>query len=58
MPLGDSARRKSPVPTVHRWHCRQCHVNVKKAFKLLDLHQIRQARICCIFEINGLEVFL
>lgn len=27
-------------------------------FKLLDSHQIRQARICCIFEINGLEVFL
>ena len=27
-------------------------------FKLLDSHQIRQARICCIFEVNGLEVFL
>ena len=27
-------------------------------FKLLDSHQIRQARICCIFEIYGLEVFL
>ena len=26
--------------------------------KLLDSHQIRQARICCIFKINGLEVFL
>ena len=25
-------------------------------FKLLDSHQIRQTRICCIFEINGLEV--
>ena len=25
-------------------------------FKLLDSHQIRQALICCIFEINGLEV--
>ena len=26
-------------------------------FKLLDSHQIRQARICCIFSINELEVF-
>ena len=25
---------------------------------LPDTHQIRQARIRCIFEINGLEVFL
>jgi len=27
-------------------------------FKLLDSHQIRTARICCIFSINNLEVFL
>ena len=27
-------------------------------FKLLDLHQIRQARICYIFEINGIYVHL
>ena len=27
-------------------------------FKLLNSGQIRQARICCIFEINDLEVFL
>ena len=27
-------------------------------FKPFDSHQIHQARICCIFEINGLEVFL
>ena len=26
--------------------------------KLLDSHQIRQARICCILEINGMEVHL
>ena len=29
-----------------------------RQMKLLDSHQMRQARICCIFEINGLEVFL
>ena len=27
-------------------------------FKPFDSHQIHQARICCIFEINGLDVFL
>ena len=27
-------------------------------FKLLDSHQIRQARICCIFSINNIIVFL
>ena len=27
-------------------------------FKLLDSHQIRTARICCVFSINNLEVFL
>ena len=27
-------------------------------FKLLDSQQIRQARICCIFEINGIPVHL
>ena len=27
-------------------------------FKLLNSGQIRQARICCIFEINSIEVFL
>jgi len=27
-------------------------------FKQLDSHQTRQARICCIFEFNGISVHL
>ena len=27
-------------------------------FKLLNSGQIRQARICCVFSVNNLEVFL
>ena len=37
-----------------RYNFYQC----TQQFKLLDLHQIRQARICYIFEINGIYVHL
>lgn len=34
------------------------HYKGTRKFKLLDSNQIRQMRECCLFELNGMEVFL
>ena len=34
------------------------HYKGTRKFKLLDSNQIRQMRECCLFELNGIEVFL
>ena len=34
------------------------HYKGTRKMKLLDSNQIRQCRECCIFEINGIEVYL
>ena len=34
------------------------HYKGTRKFKLLDSNQIRQMRECCLFEHNGMEVFL
>lgn len=34
------------------------HYKGTRKIKLLDSNQIRQCRECCIFEINGIEVYL
>ena len=34
------------------------HYKGTRKFKLLDSSQIRQMRECCLFELNGMEVFL
>ncbi len=34
------------------------HYKGTRKMKLLDSNQIRQCRECCIFEINGMEVYL
>ena len=34
------------------------HYKGTRKMKLLDSNQIRQCRECCIFEINGMEIFL
>jgi len=34
------------------------HYKGTRKMKLLDSRQIRQCRECCIFEINGIEVYL
>jgi hypothetical protein len=34
------------------------HYKGTRKFKLLDSNQIRQMRECCLFELNGMEIFL
>ena len=34
------------------------HYTGTRKMKLLDSNQIRQCRECCIFQINGMEVFM
>ncbi len=34
------------------------HYKGTRKFKLLNSHQIRQFRECCIFMVNGMETFL
>ena len=34
------------------------HYKGTRKFKLLDSNQIRQARECCIFMLNGMEVYM
>lgn len=47
--------RSGEVQTWQRWYD---HYKGTLKFKLLDSNQIRQMRECCLFELNGMEVFL
>ena len=50
---------KGEVQSWHRCICiKYDHYKGTRKFKLLDSNQIRQTRECCIFQLNGMEVFL
>ena len=57
-----SIAEREQIIQIQEWRtCVPLRYNFYKGtqqFKLLNSGQIRQARICCIFEINNLEVFL
>jgi len=47
---------------IQEWHrcisIKYDHYKGTRKFKLLDSNQIRQMRECCLFELNGMEVFM
>lgn len=50
---------KGEIQEWHRCICiKYVHYKGIRKFELLDSTQIRQTRECCIFMLNGMEVFL
>ena len=51
--------RSGEIQTWHRCiSIKYDHYKGTRKFKLLDSNQIRQMRESCLFELNGMEVFL
>ena len=57
-----SIAEREQIIQIQEWrNCVPLRYNFYKGtqqFKLLNSGQIRQARICCIFSVNNLEIFL